>query len=136
MPWTSGAILTAAQLNLYAPQAWSTWTPTISNSSGSYTTVAVNRARYCQHGKTVVWQLQFTITTVGTATGTPRFTLPVTAVTTPLILGYGREHGSSGTMLQVVTQTTTQANVFDYLGGVNMNANGRSALLGGTYEAA
>ena len=136
MVWIAGAPLTAAQLNLNAPQEWSTWTPTISNSAGAYGATSVALARYCRHGDTIVWALRFTITTVGTATGHARFTLPVAAMDGTLFVGSGRENAASGFMLQAILQSTTVANIFTYDNAVNMNANGRSAVLGGVYEAA
>lgn len=58
--------------------AWSTYTPTVTAATGTPTTVSAT-GRYKQIGKTVIAQMQITITSVGTASGGLNATLPVTA---------------------------------------------------------
>jgi len=60
--------------------AWTSYTPTVTASSGSITTYSA-AGWYSQSGKTVVAQARVTITTVGTAAGTMVVTLPITAAT-------------------------------------------------------
>lgn len=75
---TTGQVLTAATMNSIGA-AWETWTPTITASTGTFTTITVNRARYGLINKIVIGTIDFTVTSIGTASGTPRFTLPITA---------------------------------------------------------
>jgi hypothetical protein len=60
--------------------AWTSYTPTVTATSGSITTYSA-AGWYSQSGKTVVAQARVTITTVGTAAGTMVVTLPITAAT-------------------------------------------------------
>ena len=53
-----------------------TWTPTITASSGTPTTVTVNAAVYTKIGRLVSVTFEVTIVNVGTATGQLQFTLP------------------------------------------------------------
>lgn len=53
---------------------WQSWVPTFTNVSGG----TLNTARYAQIGKTVVFELRYTLAGAGMG-ATPRFTLPVTA---------------------------------------------------------
>ncbi len=56
--------------------AWTAYTPTVTASSGAPTTVSAT-GRYIQNGKTVIAEMDIIITSVGTATGALRATLPV-----------------------------------------------------------
>lgn len=135
MAWSSGAVLTAAQLDTYAPQAWTTWTPTISAQTGTITTASSSNARYIAYGKTIHWNLTITVTTAGTGTDALRFTLPVTARAATMYIGNGRETASTGFQLQVYTGTTTLGHIFKY-DNTTIIASGRTIIVSGTYEAA
>jgi hypothetical protein len=80
--------------------AWSTYTPTITSSTGTITTVGTNTGRYKQIGKLVFVRTDTTITTVGTAGGQMRITLPVTPQSA-YSTGAGRDAGVTGRMLMV-----------------------------------
>jgi hypothetical protein len=58
--------------------AWTTYTPTITAATGTPTTTSAT-GRYRQIGKTVIAEMDITITSVGTASGGVRATLPITA---------------------------------------------------------
>ena len=58
-----------------------TWTPTITASSGTPTTVTVNLAAYTKIGRLVSVAFEVTIVNVGTATGQLQFTLPFSQAT-------------------------------------------------------
>jgi hypothetical protein len=60
--------------------AWTSYTPTVTASSGSITTYSA-AGWYSQSGKTVVYQARVVISVVGTAAGTMIVTLPITAQT-------------------------------------------------------
>lgn len=135
MVWAAGATLTAAQLNANAPQEWTAWTPTVSASSGSFSSLTAV-ARYARHGKTVVWFAKFTINTVGTASVYLQFTLPVNAVTQPIALGSGRVlAGSVSNSVQVFALTAGVARVSKY-DDSTVIGTGNVIDLFGTYESA
>lgn len=133
MTWSAGAVLTAAQLNTYLPQAWTPWTPTITASSGTFTTVSAS-GRYIQYGKTVHWTLVIDITTAGTASGGVVFPLPVAVLGGAGHLGNGREAAVTGSAVQVYATSTTLGRVIKY-DDTTIIASGRSLWLSGTYEA-
>lgn len=72
MAWSAGQVLTAALMNLYAPQAWTTYSPSLSGI-----TAATVTGRYIQIGKTVHFKITLTFT--GGALGTVLMGLPVSA---------------------------------------------------------
>jgi len=117
--------------------AWTTWTPTITAGSGSFTT-ASGSGRYIQIGKTVFFKLDVTITTVGTGSGCV-FTLPVTASAswTAGQVASGREDALTGLACSAKLATSTTASVSRYdNGNIASGGNGTVIRLMGTYEAA
>lgn len=87
MAWTAGAILTAADLNTYLPQARATWTSPITGgiTVGNGTTSAF----YTQVGKLVHADLHFTLGTTSAITGDVTLDLPVDASTSSGAQGVG-----------------------------------------------
>lgn len=77
--------------------ARTSWTPTVTASSGTFTTVSAT-GKYALIGGLYFIRAIITITTVGSAAGIARFTLPTTA--TEAAVFYGRETGSAGNQLQ------------------------------------
>ena len=115
-------------------EAWSTWTPTITAETGTFTTTSSSNARYFQAGKLVVGQVTITITTVGTGANGVRFTLPVTAAGTAIHLGDGREQ-TTGPSLNITSVGGTVGQVYKY-DGTSIIAAGRILNLQFQYEAA
>jgi hypothetical protein len=74
-----------------------TWTPTITNVVGTYTTTSVNYAQYTKIGEVVYGFLSVTVTVSGTAADSMNFTLPF--VPTREGYGSGRENATTGDML-------------------------------------
>ena len=74
-----------------------TWTPTITNVTGTYTSTTVNYAQYTKIGEVVYGFLSVQVVTLGTASANMNFTLPFT----PAREGYGsgRENVNTGDML-------------------------------------
>lgn len=134
MAWSAGAVLTAAQLNVFLPQDWVAWSPTITSESGSGMTTSITSARYTKMGHTLHWKLNLTITAAGTGAGAVRFTLPSAAGATGDYIGNGRS-ASSGKALQVFANATTQGSVLTY-DNVSPITTSHVLLLAGTYEAA
>jgi hypothetical protein len=114
--------------------AWSTWTPTVTPSSGTFTAVSA-AGRYKQLGKTVFFSVLVSITTNGTAAGNWSFTVPVAANTAMTQTAAGKETAVAGSVAsaQFVNGTTMAVVRYDngYLGG-----NGYKVVVSGVYEAA
>lgn len=115
-----------------AGQAWTSWTPTISSSSGTITTKSAT-GYYKKIGKIVNFYLTVTITTNGTGAGSVIFTLPINAIRTGWI-GVGRENAVTGHMLQVTGGVDSCA-ILKYENSYP-GLDGASLLVSGTYEAA
>ena len=72
----AGSITGVAQ----AQQDWTSYTPTFTASSGAFTTVTINSARYTYiNAKAILVEFDFALTTLGTASGAMYFTVPLTA---------------------------------------------------------
>lgn len=113
--------------------AWTAYTPTISATSGSFTTVS-GSGRYKQIGKTVWFKATATITTNGTASGTLLMSLPATAQAANAAFGTGRDATAGGLCLWF-NASTSNAYV-QTTGGAYPGADGRSISISGTYETA
>jgi hypothetical protein len=111
---------------------WTTWSPTLTASSGTITAYTINSAKYLQRGKEVQIRLDATITTNGTAASALLSTLPVSAITNGGVLA-GREDVVSGKMLQgkVSSSTLTILNYDNTYPG----ANTARIVLSGVYES-
>lgn len=135
---SAGNVLTAATMNSIGA-AWETWTPTITASSGTFTTVTLGTNRYMRIQKLVIVVFDATVTSIGTATGAMQTTLPVTAKTggfvDGLAIGTWREKALSGETGVFIWNTTTRAVLVRYDNGAYLT-NGDQ--YGGTfiYEAA
>jgi len=112
--------------------AWTAYTPTITAGAGAFTT-AIGTGRYKQKGKTVTGNVTISVTTVGTASFSTQFTLPVTAKGA---IGQvsGRE-GTVGTLLLGFLASTTIGSVQKY-DSTFIGASGTSLQVNFTYEAA
>ncbi|MDL2342316.1 MAG: hypothetical protein QFB87_04545 [Patescibacteria group bacterium] len=113
--------------------AFGTWTPTITASTGAFTAVSA-AGRYQQLGKITFFTVDITVTTVGTATGTI-FSLPTTHRSGIGFIASGREDGSTGAMLQSKLQSTTTASVTNVTNNLTP-ANGHVYRIAGFYEVA
>lgn len=78
-----------------------TYTPTVTASAGTFTSVTAISGSYRRVGPLIVFTAQATLTTIGTASGNVIFTLPFTAGTGTWI-GAGRSAVVGGTMLQAI----------------------------------
>jgi hypothetical protein len=116
--------------------AWSTWVPTVTAGSGSFTALGTVTARYKQIGKTVFFYIAIPITTNGTAAVLVQATLPFTSANTAHQSAVGRENGLTGKSLGariLVNSTTLQ---FQFYDATYPGADG--AVIGGSgqYEIA
>lgn len=132
--------LLASRVNNLIPKdgseglAWTAFTPTITASSGTFTSVSAT-GRYLKIERTVFIELAITITTNGTAAGgiiaSP---LPFTAGVGSAII-YGRANQISGKMLQGIIQGgTASTTIFNY-DNTYAGATGEILILTGFYEA-
>jgi len=102
--------------------AWETWTPTYSASSGSFTTVTTNAARYCRIQQLVIVHINATVSSIGSASGFMQFTLPITAQRTRH-MGVCREIAVLGHEGAIDLLSTTTAAFILYAAGNTAVAN-------------
>ena len=80
---------------LWNNAAWTTYTPTVTATSGTFTTVSAT-GRYTRVGKLCVTQFAVTITTNGTAAGQVVVTAPFGALAAVTYMGVTRESNATG----------------------------------------
>ena len=131
-PFVAGNVLTAAQMNGIGERT--SYTPTVTSVTGSITTVGALACSYMRVQNLIVVEFDITITTIGTAGGAILFTLPVTANSSLMGTGNGRESGVTAAPL-FVWHTTTQAQIQRY-DGTFTGANGYRYVGTITYGAA
>lgn len=82
---------------LWNNAAWTTYTPTVTSTTGSFTTVSAT-GRHTRVGKLAVVQFSVTITTNGTAAGQVIVTAPFGALASSTYMGVTRESNATGNM--------------------------------------
>jgi hypothetical protein len=112
--------------------AWTSYTPTITANTGSFTTVS-GTGLYSQIGKVVFYTVQVTITTNGTAAGNIRFTLPLTAKTNDYV-GTGRENAVTG--VQLISSVNNTLGIIRKYDNSYPGGTGYQIVVTGMYEAA
>lgn len=150
MVWSAGAVLTAAQLNTYLPQAWSSyapsWTASVNPAIGNGAIVGA----YAQFGTTVHFRITITMGSTTTyGTGGWSLSLPVAAVAvewsfsgTATDSGVGnfpmRGLRSGTSTIALVTPATTAGNADRQVTSAAPFTwgNGDVLTIHGTYEAA
>lgn len=123
---TNGIIFPSGTMSDFAD--WDSWTPTVSASSGTFTSVSAT-GKYAVIGGLTFFRVIITITTNGTAASIARFTLPTTA--TEAAVFYGRETGSAGNQLQgsvaassAVVDVVTYNNLYPGASGATLTVAG------------
>lgn len=106
----NGAVLTETQLDtlsadLRALTAWQSYTPTVIQSGT--VTVTVTYAKYISAGKRVRVQVKLTVTGSGTTNNAITVSLPVTAITSGIIVGDGLVIDQSVDWYPALVQTQT-----------------------------
>jgi hypothetical protein len=116
--------------------AWTSYTPTVSATSGTLTTTSTT-GRYLQIGKTVYFTAQVTLTNVGTASGRISLGLPKTAGASSYVVA-GVERQSTGNAITGLVGSGGTTALIDGYSGLtpNMIVNGYVLLIGGVYESA
>jgi hypothetical protein len=115
--------------------AYSSFTPSISASTGTFTSVA-GSIRYKTIGKTVFLSVVITDTTNGTAAGSVTATLPIAPVANTLyqISGYNNTTGVA--VFGSINTSGGAAITISKYDGTFPLASGQSIILSGTYESA
>jgi hypothetical protein len=114
------------------PASWTSYTPTLSCSSGALTTASAT-GQYQTVGKTVNIEADITITTGGTCGGLI-FSLPVNAASTKYVIG-GRETAATGEALEAaVLSGDATMQVYSYING-NVAGSGFELVLTGVYQS-
>jgi hypothetical protein len=103
--------------------AYTSYTPTLSASSGSFTSASV-AGNYKRIGKVCVTRFQVTITTNGTAAGVILITMPFTS--TGYATGTWREVQSIGNSGQTFLSSSTQIGMTNFSDNSYPGANGRT----------
>jgi hypothetical protein len=120
--------------------AWSAFTPsyTWGTVGGTPATFTTNLARYKQIGKLVTFQIDVTMNTVGVGNGAGLVAgLPVTATSSSLVIGSGKEKAVTGKLLAIEKNTATSSYVVFYDNASPITAGaGARFQFGATYEAA
>lgn len=109
--------------------AWTVTTPTVTASTGTFTTVACS-LRTKIIGKTAIFTATITITTAGTATNNIQFTLPFTPTTAHA--GGGKEINVTG--VQCNWQTSGTTCIIARYDNSTIIGDGRTIIITGTVE--
>lgn len=129
-------IATAAmvQAEISNKRAWTSYTPTITATSGAFTTTSATGTYMVAFG-VCHYQVVITVTTVGTGVK-PRFTLPFTALTGNTAFGLAREGALNNKVGVAVPISTTVMQCVDYINGDLCTGNGSSIAINGSYPIA
>jgi hypothetical protein len=121
---------------LWNNAAWTTYTPTVSAVSGSYTTVSAT-GRYTRIGKLCAVQARVSITTNGTAAVATIITAPFTSASSSQTYnGSGRENLSTGLMLNCRIGTSDTNIYIEQYNALYAGANNRQLDISIIYEVA
>lgn len=110
---------------------WTTYTPTITASAGTFTSITSVVAAYKQIGKTVNFRASFTITTVGTASGSTVVPLPGGMTLNGLTFLGGQELNTKKNLGGQAGSTSFAVNFYD---GTSAIAAGNIFILTGSFE--
>lgn len=128
---TSLTLPTTGTLAVEDNTAWTTYTPTVTAGSGTWTSGTASGA-YKIIGKTVFLKLRYEVTTAGTATGSIIWSLPFTLKENNQVIN-GVEYQLNGKMMRGIATTTTQIQA-KYYDNVFVPANGERYVLEGVLE--
>lgn len=120
------------------PGAWTSYTPTVTAASGTFTSVSAT-AQWTRVGRMIHVNAAIVITTNGTAAGSVRFTLPVLSGTTPTTgswQGAGREGGVTGSNLSVSVSSSSDIAVVRLYNNNYPGQNGAVLQVSITYQSA
>lgn len=113
--------------------AYKPYTPTITASSGTFTTVA-GAGHHKKKGRTVFFNVVITITTVGTAAGAVLVPLPFTSASHAQVLS-GRETQAGNAINGYIPASSSQMEILRYDANT-IAASSRTLVISGSYESA
>lgn len=113
--------------------AWTAYTPTVSSSGGSLTT-ASGSGRYLVTGKMLMFQVQISITTNGTGSGTLNVTLPASKTAKALCTLVGRETQATGKVISGTISAASGTMTCMYYDNTYPGADGTRFNIGGVIE--
>jgi len=111
-----------------------TWTPTVTSSSGTITSYTLNNASYTKIGRVYFFTIDITVGTVGTATNTLKITLPSTP--TKMYAFSGVEYQNTGYALSchsVISNDYIGVLKYDYT-SIFAAGNGMRVFVSGHYH--
>lgn len=129
--YMQGILASADQAALLAALGYAeaTYTPTVTASSGTFTTVSAT-GRSVRVKKLIVFEAQIVVTSLGTASGLIQFTLPFSAVAGFPVTAFNQSTGASFAG-QTFSPTAAQGAVLPAGGVIAAN----TYLVGGSYES-
>lgn len=111
---------------------WFNYTPTVTAASGTFTTVAAV-AKFALRGRVCHFKVEVTTTTVGTAAGGTRVTVPVAPAENERDIGVGLERWNTGDSLVIRPISSTVAEIRNYVNGFD-GGSGAIQICSLTYE--
>lgn len=114
--------------------AWTPYTPVVTAASGTFTTVTAT-GRYKKIGRTVFVTANLVVTTVGTATGAARMSLPVASSNAIAFIGVGRENALTGNAFTCFLSDANTLQMVTYNNTFGLS-NGSQLAVSFVYESA
>lgn len=115
--------------------AWTSYTPTITSTTGTLTTATASGA-YIRIGKLCAVRQVWTVTTNGTGAGQIDLSIPFTSISSAVQIGFGRETGATGNQLQVEIPANTTTARYRTYNNLYPAGNGYSGVGSFIYEVA
>jgi hypothetical protein len=130
----SGTLPVANGGTNYTGGAWTAWTPTVTPTSGSFTTVSASGS-YLSIGKIVFFSVSITLTNIGTGTGKVNLPLPVGNAAQNFVLPCIEvgATGKTGTLRGVSGSGTGVIQAYD--NSTSLMVNGYVIVVSGSYES-
>lgn len=130
----NNAVSGATAGNVSALASWTAYTPVWSSDGGAFGGLS-SSGRYLTMGKTMFYEVSGSITSVGIASGTAYFTLPI-GTSASAVIGNGKDVGLTGKALSgQINNGSTQVAV-QFYDGSSPIAKNALLVLNGIYETA
>jgi hypothetical protein len=133
---TGGSINWRKDTSAMSDNPWISYTPTITASSGTITTITNIAASYIQRGVIVYIKIQFNVTNNGTGSGSILVTTPIAQVGNLGTVLSGVERQTSGKMLYGFLDGggTSTISIKDYTGAYPVSAAPATITISGFYQ--
>lgn len=113
---------------------WTTYTPTIGSQTGTIGTTTIIQAKYLQMGTIVFLKIQFSITSIGTASGYLTASVPATLLPAGTNVLFGREIAVNGKSVEMTPTNAVAAAAITYYDNTSPIAAGVNFVIQGFYE--